>query len=159
MKVGIYAGSFDPITNGHLDIIERAAKLVDKLIVAVLINKNKKTGLFTLEERTKILEEATKHIDNIEIDSFTGLLVDYAKSKETNLIVRGIRNSTDADMEVNLDQANKYLYPEIETILLVTKPEYAYISSSTVREIVSFSGDYKGLVPQAVIDALEAKTK
>ena len=148
VKIGIYPGSFDPMTKGHLDLIERAAKLVDHLIVAVLVNPNKSKGLLTIPERIEIIREATKEINNIEIDSFSGLLVDYAKMMQAQVIFRGLRSISDFDMEQNMAQINKRLYPEVETVFLMTTPEYACISSSSVRELIYFKGEYEWMLPE-----------
>lgn len=149
MKVGIYPGSFDPMTIGHLDMIERAAHLVDHLIVAVLMNPNKKNGLLSIPDRVAILKEATGHLSNVEIDCFQGLLIDYAKLKGATVIVRGLRSTSDFAMEQNMAQINKQLSPSLETIFLMTAPEYACISSSSVRELVYFKGDYEWMIPEA----------
>ena len=159
MKIGIYPGSFDPVTKGHMDIIERAAKVVDILIVAVLTNPSKKSGMFTTEERMEILTESTGHIKNVQIDHFEGLLVDYAKKKEASVIVRGLRAVTDFEYELQMAQINKSLLPEVETIFLVTKAEYSFLSSSSVRELAMFNGKFHNLVPESVVKKLEAKFK
>ena len=150
VKRGIYPGSFDPITNGHIDIIERAAKLVDELIVAVLVNPNKGKGLFTISERIEMIEEVTKHLSNVQVEHFYGLLVDFADQKEANVIVRGMRSAKDLDMELSMAQINKHLRPNLETIFLMTAPEHAFMSSSAVRELVSFNGSYEAFVPKVV---------
>lgn len=150
VKRGIYPGSFDPITNGHIDIIERAAKLVDELIVAVLVNPNKGKGLFTISERIEMIEEVTKHLSNVRVEHFYGLLVDFADQKEANVIVRGMRSAKDLDMELSMAQINKHLRPNLETIFLMTAPEHAFMSSSAVRELVSFNGSYEAFVPKVV---------
>lgn len=157
MRVGIYPGSFDPITKGHLDLIERAAKLVDHLIVAVLINPNKTNGLLSIPERKIILKDATTHISNVEIDSFSGLLVEYAKCKEAQVVIRGLRSISDFEMEQNMAQINKKLAPNLETIFLITAPEYACISSSGVRELIQFKGDYEWMIPEVAIKAIKNK--
>lgn len=157
MKIGIYPGSFDPVTKGHMDIIERAAKVVDILIVAVLTNPSKKSGMFTTEERIEILTESTGHIKNVQIDHFAGLLVDYAKKKEASVIVRGLRAVTDFEYELQMAQINKSLLPEVETVFLVTKAEYSFLSSSSVRELAMFNGKFHNLVPECVVKKLEAK--
>ncbi len=157
MRVGIYPGSFDPMTKGHLDLVERAAKLVDHLIVAVLINPNKTNGLLTIPERMSILEDATSHLSNVEIDSFSGLLVDYAKLKEAHVVIRGLRSIGDFDMEQNMAQINKKLKPDLETIFLITAPEYACISSSSVRELVRFKGEYSWMIPEVALKVIKNK--
>lgn len=154
MRIGIYPGSFDPVTNGHLNLIERASRLVDKLVVAILNNTNKKQFLLTIEERKMLLEKATSHLPNVEIDSFEGLLVDYAALKEAYLIIRGIRSANDLEMEQTLAHINHNLKNEIETIFLMTDEKYRMISSSAVRELVHFKGDYKWMVPEVVYEKL-----
>lgn len=149
VKIGIYPGSFDPITKGHLDLMNRAAQLVDKLIVVVLVNPNKSKGLLTIPERIEIITEVTKEIKNIEIDSFSGLLVEYASMKKAQVIFRGLRSISDFDMEQNMAQINKKLSPELETVFLMTAPEYACISSSSVRELIRFNGEYEWMLPEA----------
>ena len=150
MKAAIYPGSFDPVTYGHLDIIRRAADIFDELTISVL-NNVKKTPLFSVEERVKILEEATKDIPNVKIESFSGLLVDYAKQKDVHVIVRGLRAITDFEYELQNAQTNRLLSKEqLDTMFFTTSLEYAYLSSTTVREIASFGGDISGCVPDFV---------
>ncbi|MDF2613587.1 MAG: Phosphopantetheine adenylyltransferase [Clostridia bacterium] len=157
VKIGIYPGSFDPVTNGHMDIIERSSKLVDKLIVSVLINPKKNAGLFSVDERMDMLRESTSHLSNIEIDSFSGLLVDYAKYKEASIIVRGLRAVMDLDHEMQMAQINKNLSADVETVFLVTRAKYSFLSSSAVKELALFHGDFDDLVPQYVRDKLKSK--
>jgi len=150
MKRAIYPGSFDPVTYGHLDIIERAAKNFDEIIVSVLNNKTK-TPLFSVEERVNILKEATKGIPNVKVESFSGLLVDYAKSRDVHLVVRGLRAITDFEYELQNAQTNALLSKEsLDTIFFATRLEYAYLSSSSVKEIASFGGDISMCVPEFV---------
>ena len=125
MKIAIYPGSFDPVTKGHLDIIERSAKMVDVLIVAVL-NNNSKSPLFSVEERVNMLKEVTKHMDNVEIDSFSGLLVDFAKKYDATIIIRGLRAVTDFEYELQMSQTNRIMDKKVDTIFLTTSLEYAY---------------------------------
>ena len=146
----VYPGSFDPMTYGHLDIIERASAIFDELTVSVLNNKAK-TALFSVEERVKILEEATKHLSNVKVDSFSGLLIDYAKQNDIHVSVRGLRAVTDFEYELQIAQTNsKFSGGELDTIFLTTSLEYAYLSSSTVKEIASFGGDISETVPDFV---------
>ena len=158
MKRAVYTGSFDPVTNGHMDIIRRASEIFDVLIVSILNNKEK-TPLFSVEERVKILEEATKDLPNVQIDSFSGLLVDYAREKDLHVIVRGLRAITDFEYELQMSQTNHKLSPNVETMFLTTSIEYSYLSSTTVREIAAFGGDVTQFVPQAVAVELEKKMK
>ncbi len=159
MKIGIYPGSFDPVTNGHMDIIERSSRVVDKLIVSVLMNPRKNAGLFTIDERIAMLKECTAHLSNVEIDSFSGLLVDYAKYKEASIIVRGLRAVMDLELEMQMAQINKNMSPEIETVFLVTQAKYSFLSSSAVKELAMFHGDFDDLVPGSVKDKLKDKFK
>ena len=150
MKTAIYPGSFDPVTYGHLDIIKRAAEIFDELTVSVLNNKQK-TPLFSVEERVNILKEATKDIPNIKVESFSGLLVDYAKSRNVHVVIRGLRASTDFEYELQNAQTNALLSKgALDTVFLTTKLEYAYLSSSSVKEIASFKGDISMCVPEFV---------
>ena len=150
MKSAIYPGSFDPVTYGHLDIIRRAADIVDHLTVAVL-NNHTKTPLFSVEERVNILKEVTKDIPNVSIESFSGLLIDYAKEKDVHVSVRGLRAITDFEYELQIAQTNhKLSNGELDTIFLTTSLEYSYLSSSSVKEIASFNGDISQLVPEYV---------
>ena len=157
MKSAIYPGSFDPITYGHLDIIKRSAEIFDELIVAVLDNKAK-TPLFSVEERVKILQEATKDIPNVKVDSFSGLLIEYAKKKDIHVSIRGLRAITDFEYELQIAQTNSKLSGgTLDTIFLTTSLEYAYLSSSSVKEIASFNGDISQCVPDFVADLLYQK--
>lgn len=157
----IYPGSFDPVTNGHLDIIKRSAKIFDQVIVAVLKNPNK-NPLFTMEERVEMLKQSTKEISNVKVDSFSGLLVDYAKHKNADAIVKGLRAVSDFETEFQMALMNKKLNNEIETFFMTTSSKYSYLSSSLVKEVAKFEGCVKGLVPENVetrlLDKLKAKT-
>lgn len=158
MKIGIYPGSFDPVTFGHLDIIERGAKIVDKLIVGVLTN-NAKTPLFSSEERVRMINNLTKHLDNVEAKAFDGLTVDFAHAEGATVIVRGLRAVTDFEYELQLAQTNKVIAPDIDTIFLTTNLKYSYLSSSTVKEIASFGGDIHEFVSPEVQDRMKEKFK
>lgn len=150
MKTAIYPGSFDPVTYGHLDIIKRAAEIFDELTVSVLNNKLK-TPLFSVEERVNILKEATKDIPNVKVESFSGLLVDYAASRNVHVVIRGLRAITDFEYELQNAQTNALLSKgALDTVFLTTKLEYAYLSSSSVKEIASFNGDISMCVPKFV---------
>ena len=148
MKIGVYPGSFDPATNGHMDIIERASKLVDVLVVGVLNNPDK-VAYLSLEQRVELLENLTKDLDNVEIETFTGLLVDFVVKKNADIIVRGFRAISDFEYELQLAQTNFMLNDSVETVFLVSKNEYAYISSSMVKQLVKFGGDISKMVPEA----------
>ncbi|WP_020615335.1 pantetheine-phosphate adenylyltransferase [Paenibacillus daejeonensis] len=152
-RIAVYPGSFDPVTLGHLDIIHRAAKQFDKLIVAVL-NNTSKNPMFSVDERKELLREATSDLKNVEIDSFRDLLVRYMRSRDARVIVRGIRSVTDFEYELQLASTNRHLDDEIETIFMTTNPKYSYLSSSIVKEIAQFEGDVKDLVPRHVEQAL-----
>lgn len=152
----VYPGSFDPVTLGHLDIIERASKKVDKLIVAVLNNPSKK-NTFTLEERIELLKTVTKHIPNVEIDSFAGLLTDYAVAKNCTTMIRGLRAVSDFEYEMQMALVNKKINNKIETFFMVSSSEYAYLSSSIVREVAMLGGNISCFVPKEVEDALKIK--
>lgn len=158
MKAGIYPGSFDPATFGHLDIIKRAAALMDNLIVGVLKN-NGKTPLFSVDERVNMLKEVTKDLKNVEIMSFSGLLVNFAKEHGVKVIVRGLRAVTDFEYELLMSQTNRVMAPDIDTIFLTTSLDYAYLSSSTVREIASYGGDISKFVPPGIEDIIRKKYK
>ncbi|TCO78993.1 pantetheine-phosphate adenylyltransferase [Marinisporobacter balticus] len=156
MKTAVCPGSFDPVTNGHLDIIKRTSKMMDKVIVAVLYNPSK-NPLFSVEERITLLREVTKDIPNIEIDCFSGLLVDYVKEKRINAIVKGLRAVSDFEYEFQMALMNKKLNPEVETIFMMTSSEFSYLSSSIIKETFKFKGCIDGLVPDKVKKALEKK--
>ena len=156
MSISIYPGSFDPVTLGHIDIIKRAAKMTDLLIVGVLKNSAKK-GLFTIEEREEMLREVTKDIPNVEIKSFDRLLVDFAKENNANTIVRGLRAITDFDYELQMAQTNRALYEGADTIFIPTSIEYSFLSSTTVREIASLNGDINKFVAPYVEQKLKEK--
>ncbi|WP_054708911.1 pantetheine-phosphate adenylyltransferase [Bacillus sp. JCM 19041] len=153
MKRAICSGSFDPVTNGHIDLFERAASMFDEVVVAILTN-NKKSPLLPLKERLDLLHEVTGHLDNVKIDTFDGLLVQFAKTKKATAIVRGLRSSSDFDYEMNIASMNKELAPEMETVFFMTKPAYAFISSSIVKEAASYGSNVSRLVPKPVANAL-----
>lgn len=156
MRRAVYPGSFDPVTFGHLDVIKRSAALVDELIVGVL-NNNTKTPLFSVEERVKILLEVTKDISNVRIESFTGLSVDFVKQCNAGFLVRGLRAITDFDYELQMAQTNRIMNPEIDTIFLTTSLEYAYLSSSTVKEVAAYGGDISKFVPAVAAKRMQEK--
>ncbi|MBQ9742587.1 MAG: pantetheine-phosphate adenylyltransferase [Ruminococcus sp.] len=153
MRIAICPGSFDPVTMGHMDIIARASGLFDKVIVAVLCNKEK-NPCFTVEERMELLRQATAEYDNVEIDSFQGLLVDYAREKGAVAVVKGLRAVSDFEYEFQMSMINKKLYPELETVYLNTSQEYMYLSSSVIKQISSFGGDISLFVPACVHDKI-----
>ena len=157
MKRAVYPGSFDPVTFGHLDVIRRASEMFDVLVVSVLNNKMK-SPLFSVEERVKILKEATKDIPNVEVDSFTGLLINYTADKQIHVAVRGLRAITDFEYELQIAQTNRKLsHGRLYTVFLTTSLEYAYLSSSSVKEIASFGGDISECVPDFVAALMKEK--
>ncbi|MBY0755536.1 pantetheine-phosphate adenylyltransferase [Clostridium sardiniense] len=156
MKSAIYPGSFDPITNGHLDVIERGARIFDKIIVAVLINVEKK-GLFDIEERVELIKKATQGIGNVEIISFEGLLIDLLKQKETNIILKGLRTVMDFEYELQMALMNNKLDKEVETLFMATATETSFVSSSAVKQVAKFGGSIEGLVPSNIVDDIERK--
>jgi pantetheine-phosphate adenylyltransferase len=155
-SVAIYPGSFDPITNGHLDLIERARRIFARLIVAVLTNPDK-SPLFTVAERVEMLQEAARGMPNVSVEAFGGLLVDYARQRQAGIIVRGIRAFTDYEYELQMAIMNRKLEPSLETVFLVPAESYTYLSSRLVREIFQNGGSVKDLVPSLVEDRLHQK--
>lgn len=155
-KIAVYPGSFDPITNGHIDVIKRASKVFDYLIVAVLVNDSKKS-MFTLDERLDILKHSIENLDNVSFDSFSGLLVDYCKEKKLSAIVRGLRAISDFEFELQMAQMNRQLYDETETVFFTTSEQYSYLSSSLVKEVAKFGGKIDGLIPDYAIMKMKQK--
>ena len=149
MTTAVYPGSFDPVTNGHLDVIERGSKLFDKVSVGVLHN-SAKSPLFSVEERVNILKEATAHLNNVEIVAFSGLSVEFARKCGAKVIIRGLRAITDFEYELQMAQTNRVLAPDIDTMFLTTSLEFAYLSSTTVKEVATFGGDISKFVPEFV---------
>lgn len=145
-------GSFDPVTNGHLDIIERASRLSDRVFVAVMINANK-SGLFTIDERIDLLKQSVSHLDNVTIEAFEGLLVDYCKAHDARAIVKGLRAVGDFDYELQMAQMNHRL-SGVDTLFVATNPLFSFLSSSLIKEVVSYGGDVSGLVPANVLSPL-----
>jgi pantetheine-phosphate adenylyltransferase len=147
-------GSFDPVTNGHLDVVERACRLFDEVVVAVVENLNKK-ALFTVEERMEMLRDATAHLEGVKVGSFQGLVTEFCKQEGAIVIVKGLRAVTDFDYEMQMAQMNKRM--GVETAFLAAKPDYTYLSSSLMREVVALGGDITGLVPPAVLERLKER--
>ena len=158
MNRAIYPGSFDPITFGHLDIIKRASKLCDELIIGVLNNKQK-NPLFSIDERVNMIKELTENLGNVKVECFEGLLVDFAKKKDAQVIIRGLRAVTDFENEIQLAQSNKVQYPELETLFMTTALKYSYLSSTVAKEFASYGGDISLFVPKEIIPLIEAKFK
>ena len=156
MKKAVYPGSFDPVTLGHIDVIERASKLFDHLTIAVLVNISKKP-LFTIEERVEMLKEVTKHIPNVEIKTFGGLTVDFAKECEAAAMVRGLRAVTDFEYELQIAQLNRILNQDVDTVFLITDLKYAYLSSSSVKEVAAYGGDISQFVTPYVGEKVKHK--
>lgn len=158
MKTAVYPGSFDPLTNGHLDIIKRAAKIYDHVVVGVLDNLNKKP-LFTANERADMLRDTVKDIKNVSVDIFDGLLVDFVKLKNADVVVKGLRTVADFEYELQMALLNKALDSNCETVFMMTDTKYSYISSSMVKDVAKLSGDLTGLVPSGIIELVENKCK
>ena len=156
MNIAVYPGSFDPCTNGHLDVITRAAKLFDKVVVAVLVN-SAKTPMFSVDERVELLKLATEGLENVEIQSFSGLLVDFMKLVDANVIVKGIRAISDYEYEFQMALTNHALANDIETIFIPTSQDYMFLSSSIVREVAKYGGSLKGLVPDCLIQVINER--
>ncbi len=158
MNIAVYPGSFDPVTNGHIDIIERAADLFDQVIVAVIKNPDKKSK-FPLLKRENMIKKSVPHLENVKVESFSGLLVDYAKKKKAKVIVRGLRAVSDFDYEFQMALTNRKMAPDIETLFFMTDYKYSYLSSSFVKQIASLGGDISELVPKAVSRQLGLRRK
>ena len=156
MRTAIYPGSFDPVTYGHIDIIKRSAKMVDKLIIGVLSNSSK-TPLFSVEERVKMLEDVTSYLPNVEVRSFGGLLVDFVHQCRADVIVRGLRAITDFEYELQMAQTNRVIAPDIDTIFLTTNLKYSYLSSSIVKEIAGYQGDISEFLHPAIAEKVRER--
>ena len=158
MSVAVYPGSFDPITNGHIEIIKRGTKIFDKIIVAVLINVEKRY-LFNIDERVELIKKVTSDIENVEVVSFDGLLVNFLKERNINVILKGIRTTCDFEYEMQMAIINKELNNDIETICMMSSPEYLHISSSNVKQIAKFNGNIEKLVPKEILRNILDKIK
>ena len=158
MNTFIYPGSFDPVTNGHMDIIDRASKICDKLIVAVLISHNKQP-LFSMEERVNLLKRAVGHCKNVEIDCFSGLLVDYVVQKNANVIIKGLRAVSDFEYELQMALLNQKMAPDIETLFMMSNINFSFLSSSMVKELARYGGNIRGLVPECIEEDVLNKFK
>lgn len=157
-KIAVYPGSFDPVTFGHLDIIDRAGKIFDKIIVSVFVHSAKKS-MFTVPERVEMLKSVLKDRKNIEVDCFEGLLVDYVRRKKTDVVIRGLRAISDLEYEFQIAAINRTLYRDIETVFFMPRQRYTYLSSSVVRDIAHFGGDVKKLVPPHVARIIKNRRK
>ena len=156
MNIAIVPGSFDPVTNGHLDIIKRTSQLFDEVYVSILSNSSK-NPLFSVEERMELISRATADLKNVKVETFTGLLVDYARSKKAKFIVKGLRAVSDFEYEFQMSLTNKQLAPEIETFFITTNANYAYLSSSIVKEVAKYGGDLPEMVPKEIIGDIQDK--
>ncbi len=156
IRRAVYPGSFDPVTLGHIDIIERASEIVDELIVGVLINKGK-NPLFSVDERVNMLQIVTRDMPNVTVQSFDGLLVDFLKLRDAEFVIRGLRAITDFEYELQMAQTNRIMSPDTDTIFLTTNLEYAYLNSTTVREVASYGGDISKFVPDFIAQAVYDK--
>jgi pantetheine-phosphate adenylyltransferase len=157
-RIAVYPGTFDPVTNGHLDLADRGRRHFDRLIIAILRNEGKEP-LFTVDERIELLREAVAGWDNVTVDSFGGLLVDYAKEVGATMILRGIRAVTDLEYEMQMAMMNRRMYDSLETVFMVPNEEYSFVSSRLVREVAALGGSPEGLVPPAVVRALALRFK
>ncbi|MBU5449418.1 pantetheine-phosphate adenylyltransferase [Acetivibrio sp. MSJd-27] len=158
MKIAVYPGSFDPITNGHLDIIKRASKVFDKVIVSILVNSSK-TPCFEMEERRALIERVMGDLPNVEVDCFEGLLVNYVRKKGAHVIIKGLRAISDFEYEFQMALANTKIAPDIETLFMMTNQEYSYLSSSIVKELASLGGSLEGLVPDEIMQDIIDKVR
>ncbi|MDY2959746.1 MAG: pantetheine-phosphate adenylyltransferase [Hornefia sp.] len=157
MTKALYTGSFDPMTNGHMDIITRSSKMFDELVVGVIVNPGK-SPLFSKEERVKMIEKVTSHLQNVRVDCFRGLLADYVNENNFDAVVRGLRATTDFEYEIQMAQMNARLFNKgIESVFLMTSPEYSFISSSMIKEVVSLNGSVHGLVPKEILKEIKKK--
>ncbi len=154
MQIAVYPGSFDPCTNGHLDIINRASRMFDKVVVAVLVNSSK-NALFTRDERVQMIKTVTKHLKNVEVVSFSGLLADFMKNNNYSVIIKGLRAVSDFEYEFQMALTNRALFEETETIFMPCSSEFMFLSSSVVKEIAKFNGDLTGLVPEELIPLIK----
>ena len=154
MTTALCPGSFDPPTNGHIDVIERTSRYFDRLVVAVIANPSK-DPLFTTDEREELLRDALSHVDNLEVTSFNGLLVDFARERDIHVVVKGLRAVSDFEYELQMAQMNSELYPEMDTMFVAAKPDWAFLSSSLVKEVARYGGPIEGLVPEGVARAVQ----
>ncbi len=159
MRRALYAGSFDPLTNGHLDILKRAAKICDHLVVGVILNPDK-TTTFTAEERCQMIIKAVENLNNVTVDSFQGLLAEYVNNNNFNMVVRGLRGNNDFDYEIQMAQMNAKLYKNhVETVFLMTDPKFSFVSSSMAKQVHSLGGSIDKLVPKHIIEEMNNKLK
>ena len=159
MKTAIYPGSFDPITKGHLNIIERAAKIFDVVVVCVMVNSDKKNPLFSLEERLRLIDKVIKDLPNVRVETFSGLLAEYAKRHEPAVIVKGLRAVSDFESEFQMALINRKINPNLDTFFLTASEQYTYLSSSVVKELARYGADLTGLLPEEIIEDVLEKTR
>ena len=157
MRRAIYPGSFDPVTLGHLDVIKRAAAIFDELIVCVSVNSAKNSGLFSPEERMELIRMVTEDLPNVTVDSFQGLVADYARQNRSRVLVKGLRAVSDYESEIQMAMINSKLYPKLDTVFLYTRPKYAYLSSTVVKEMARYGADLSDFVPRQIIEQVRAK--
>lgn len=156
MATAVYPGSFDPVTMGHIDILERTSRVFDKIVVAVVHNVTKE-ALFTLDERVELIKASVKHLPNVEVECFNGLLADFLKAKNATVVIRGLRSITDFEYESHMSMMNKKLLPEVDTVFIMSNPQYIYVSSSGIKEAALLGGNVSGMVPAAVERGLKEK--
>ena len=157
MRRAIYPGSFDPVTLGHLDVIKRAAAIFDELIVCVSVNSAKDSGLFSPEERVELIRQVTDDLPNVTVDCFRGLVADYARQNRSRVLVKGLRAVSDYEAEIQMAMINSKLYPKLDTVFLYTRPKYAYLSSTVVKEMARYGADLSDFVPRQIIELVRAK--
>ena len=157
MRRAIYPGSFDPVTLGHLDVIKRAAAIFDELIVCVSVNSAKNSGLFSPEERVALIRKVTEDLPNVTVDSFQGLVADYARQNRSRVLVKGLRAVSDYESEIQMAMINAKLYPKLDTVFLYSRPKYAYLSSTVVKEMARYGADLSDFVPRQIIALVQEK--
>ena len=157
MRRAIYPGSFDPVTLGHLDVIKRAAAIFDELIVCVSVNSAKNSGLFSPEERVELIRKVTEDLPNVTVDSFQGLVAEYARQNRSRVLVKGLRAVSDYESEIQMAMINAKLYPKLDTVFLYSRPKYAYLSSTVVKEMARYGADLSDFVPRQIIGQVQAK--
>lgn len=158
MKIAIYPGSFDPVTLGHIDILERASKIFDKVIICVMVNINKK-AMFSTDQKIDMIKLCVTHLENVVVDSYDGLLTDYSKTNQITTVIKGLRSSYDLEMEHQMASLNSNLYPDLDTLFLLCKNEHRFLSSSVVRQLMQYNGDFSSLVSKSTFDYIKNTKK